>query len=196
MFEHHVLDDLHFISSRAVHCKMLDKSRSLVLEVSYEVIVQRRGCHEVGAHFVDPWRHSGWEKNDLRRLLLFLLNSLKDSFNVFLKAHIKHSISLVEDDSLNLAQVELPLLNEVETSASSANDEVRSLPDLIELVCDGLSSIHWDHSEFWWGVLKFIQFRCDLQGKLSGWSKHKCKCVSFFKLLFLSHPLDQWKAKS
>ena len=70
-------------------------------------------------HPRDPIRHGRGREDRLR-----VVGESHDFFHVSREARVKHLVSLVQDEILNPAQGDLPLLDHVEDPARGADDQV------------------------------------------------------------------------
>jgi hypothetical protein len=87
-----------------------------------------------------------------------LLDSSKNLIDVLLKTEFEHLISLVQDHSFDLTEVDVTTFDVVEHTAGRAYEKVHTLTQFSSLVIYRHSSIHCHSSKFIIMQLNFVQF--------------------------------------
>lgn len=91
---------LHFVLPWAGYAQMLNVFLCLIFLVFSEVNHLIVGTKVGLCYILDPWRNGSGKKEKLRLLPLSLLNGVENGINVFFKAHIKHLICFIKNESL------------------------------------------------------------------------------------------------
>ena len=96
---------------------------------------------------------------------------------LYIPAHVKlvqHFVTLVEDEMLQLAQVEVVATNQRQKATWSAYEDLRGiLLQLLDVLGDGLSTVH-DINIYLRQVLSEpVILLLDLKGQFSGMTHHK-----------------------
>ena len=120
---------------------------------------------EVPCHLLDLLRPRGREHESLPLWVGDLRDDLPD---VAFKAHVQHSIRLIEHQVRHPTHVGLSSVQEVKQSARCCDDYVHSVSQHSPLIEFGHSSVDTEGLEVA-NLREFLGFLLNLHGQLSGW---------------------------
>lgn len=144
---------LNLVLISDVNLQVLDVLSWLVLKVLSEIYSYSRLKHVLSDNFLNPVRESGWEHALLDMVLVSYLHLQYDLIDVFFEAHLKHLISLVEDQAFKAGKVDISSLNMIKNSACGSNEEIDSSAKVWDLLLNRNTSINSD--DFVLGVIVF-----------------------------------------
>ena len=169
---------------------MLHLARRLVLEVLSEINDLEARLHVLTRDTTDPTGNGRREETQLDVVVGRGTDGFEDRVDVLLEAELEHLISLVENDTLELAEVDVAAVDVVEDTTSRTNEDVNTVTKLARLIVDADATIHSQDFELVVVVLDLLELSTDLQGELSGGSQDDGLDLSVTKHLVLSEVLD------
>lgn len=153
------------IVSQEVTSQLLDFGRECRRE--HERLAQIAAGHVVVLHDLSDLRLQ--DRGDtilMKRTAVFSLSE-----TLYLKAHIKHAICLVQHQKRHLRQGNASAVNEVVEASGCGHDDVTATGQLLQLCTNIVSAIHTNALELRSeGQTASIQL--DLRGKFSRWREH------------------------
>jgi len=104
------------------------------------------------------------------------IEALDDLSDLRSETHVKHAISLIEDEQLDVAKRDLTALAEIVETTRSSNDDVATTFDIADLVIDGHTTVHDDGTNGR-AVGELESFLVDLCDELTSGAEHQSEGI-------------------
>ena len=98
-----------------------------------------RVFHELNTNTFDGIRHSCWEEKSLT----FFWHSANDSFNVFKEAHVKHFISFIQNQSLDIIEFKSLTFDKVKETTWCPYNNVGTWTKGLNLFFNARTTVDW-----------------------------------------------------
>ena len=82
--------------------------------------------------------------------------------NIFLEAHLEHLVSLIENQTLQTAEIDIASLNVIKNPASGADKYIDTIPEILNLLLNINATINSDDLEFVGVVFERVHDIADL----------------------------------
>lgn len=134
---------------------------ALVIDEDFEGI-----AHELAADILHVLRHGGREHHHLLLRRGSLENRLHVSSHIYF---FEHLVALIEDEDLEIAEIEVTLLDESEDTPWGANNDMRLLNSLEEsdVLANGDTAIYYLGAQLGKLLLESVELLLNLISKLS-----------------------------
>lgn len=142
------------VLERTRNSQVLDGPRSLVLQVLTEIDYAQISLHVLRRNISHPPRNSRGEQADLEVSMALAPDRLQDLVYIFLKAELEHLVSLIQNNSLDMGEVDVSPLNVVKNATCSSDEEVDTTAQLACLVLHGDTTVDGEGVELVLGVLQ------------------------------------------
>lgn len=180
----------------AVNGEMIHSTRCLVLQVLREINGLKLRRKELASHIFYPEGDGSREKKSLDVLWRLFFDIVHNLFYILLEAKLEHLVSLVQDDSSHVREVEVLSLNMVENSTSGANEDVNTPSELISLLVNRNTTVHSEDIVLLLIVLKCVELLRDLKSKLTSRRKYHALDLATAKCLALAEEFDGGKGEA
>ena len=114
--------------------------------------------------------------------------------NILFETEFEHLVSLIQDDSLQVSEVDVASVDVIEDSPCGAYKDVNTVPKLSDLVFNVDTSVHSDDSKLILIVLELLDFCRYLKSEFPRWS-HNDGLKPSFQQLVPPHELNHWKSE-
>jgi hypothetical protein len=122
---------------------------------------------EISGEHLDVAGEGGRKHESLTALDTGHILALDDSSDLRLETHVQHTISLIEDQVLDVAQGDAATLDQIDETARGGNEEIATTLDLAELRTNVGTTVDntWANPR---SVSELARFLVDLRNKLTG----------------------------
>ena len=146
------------------------------------VLLPYADAHRVFHVFVENLLNLGWHRRRKQQSVLVFWHILQDSVHVFLEAHVKHLVGLIEHHPLHVAEVDAIAAYHILQTTWRRHYDLRLLREALKLHLDACSTVY-RHNKNLRDVLRIAeQILGNLHAKLTCRAKNQCLNAAVFRV--------------